>query len=509
VFKALIERFIDGDSSLQHKIDDYVSSQAKIQTLTNPSGGPDTGGLGEPRYNVDQTAFTSVWGRPQHDGPALRATALTIYANWLIANGEQSKAVTNVWPVIEKDLAYTFRYWNQTGFDLWEETIGSSFFTISAIHRALVEGADLAKSLGKSCSGCTEAAPQVLCFLNTFWTGQYIKSDINLNSENGRTGKNANSILSSIHTFDPAAACTDATFQPCSSRALANHKAVTDSFRSAFGINNGISKGQAVAVGRYAEDQYYKGNPWYLTTLAAAEQLYAATSQWDRQGSITIDSVSLPFFQDLLPSIATGTYAEDSSTYGDIGDTVLHYADGYIRMVQKYTPANGALSEQFDRNNGSPLSARDLTWSYAAFLTATMRRAGCVGQTWNEPSNNVAPAVCDAAPTCKSRVTFNIRAPIGSGEQVFVTGELRNLGNWNPGKAQGLTAAQSTGNDPLWVAEIDLPAATAFEYKYIKKSASGEVVWESLPNKGNRNGETPQDCGSTASMDGALASWES
>jgi glucoamylase len=173
--------------------------------------------MGEPRFNVDGTAFTGTWGRPHHDGPALRATTLTIYANWLIANDQKAKATEKVWPVIAKDLAYSFRYWNQTGFDLWEETVGSSFFTISAIYRALAEGANLAASLGKSCSGCAEAAPQVLCFLNSFWTGSFIKSDLNLDTEKGRTGMNANSILSSIHTFDPAANCTDATFQPCSS----------------------------------------------------------------------------------------------------------------------------------------------------------------------------------------------------------------------------------------------------------------------------------------------------
>src|SRR5438045_9124198 len=30
------------------------------------------------------------------------------------------------------------RYWNSTGYDLWEEVLGSSFFTIAAQHRALV-----------------------------------------------------------------------------------------------------------------------------------------------------------------------------------------------------------------------------------------------------------------------------------------------------------------------------------------------------------------------------------
>lgn len=41
-----------------------------------------------------------------------------------------------------------------------------------------------------------------------------------VNVNNGRTGKDANSLISSIATFDPAAACDAATFQPCSDKAL-------------------------------------------------------------------------------------------------------------------------------------------------------------------------------------------------------------------------------------------------------------------------------------------------
>ncbi|WP_412509946.1 glycoside hydrolase family 15 protein, partial [Roseovarius sp. SYSU LYC5161] len=83
------------------------------------------------------------------------------------------------------------------------------------------------------CPDCFANAPRVLCFMQSFWTGGYIDSNINV--KDGRKGLDANSILSSIHTFDPNSKCTDSTFQPCSSRALANHKAVVDSFRSIYG----------------------------------------------------------------------------------------------------------------------------------------------------------------------------------------------------------------------------------------------------------------------------------
>ena len=81
------------------------------------------------------------------------------YSNWLVANGYTSTARDLVWPVIRNDLAYVAQYWNQTGFDLWEEVQGSSFFTVAAQHRALVDGSNLAKSLGTSCSYCRLPPP--------------------------------------------------------------------------------------------------------------------------------------------------------------------------------------------------------------------------------------------------------------------------------------------------------------------------------------------------------------
>ncbi|KAH7324456.1 putative glucoamylase GMY2 [Stachybotrys elegans] len=493
-YKALVERFIAGDSSLQRKIDEYVSAQAQLQQLDNPSGAARGAGLGEPKFLVDLTQFTGSWGRPQRDGPPLRATALILYANWLIQNGQRDKAAQQVWPVISLDLAYTVRFWNSTGYDLWEEVNGSSFFTIAASHRALVEGAALAAELGQTCDGCASNAPRVLCFAQSFWVGSYIDSNINVND--GRTGLDANSLLSSLHTFDPEANCTDATFQPCSARALSNHKAVVDSFRAEYAINRGIPQGRAPAIGRYNEDVYYNGNPWYLTTLAAAEQLYSAVYQWDRIGSITVNQLSLPFFRDLVPSVSTGTYASGSSTYNSLVNAVRTYADDFIAKVQQYTPSNGALAEQYDRNTGAPLSARDLTWSYAAFLTAIERRNGTVPPTWGEGSANTVPSVCTGTPSCNSRITFNVRVTTVPGEDIYVVGGLTQLGNWSPSNGVALSASRYTANDPLWYVEVNIPAETAFEYKYIKVRGN-TVSWESDPN---RRYTTSQGCSSSGTV---------
>ncbi|KAM0345004.1 hypothetical protein ACHAPU_006886 [Fusarium lateritium] len=494
-YKVLVERFIEGDKSLQRKIDEYVSAQAKLQGVSNPSGGPNSGGLGEPKFHVNLTAFTGSWGRPQRDGPPLRATALTLYANWLVSHGDRSKAVNKVWPVIEKDLAYAAKFWNRTGYDLWEEVNGSSFFSLSATHRALVEGAALAKKLGKSCPDCSASAPRVLCFLQTFWVGSYIDSNINV--KDGRKGIDVNSIISSIHTFDPSSKCTDSTFQPCSSRALANHKAVVDSFRSIYGVNKNRGSGKAAAVGRYSEDVYYDGNPWYLATLAAAEQLYDALYQWNKVGSITVDQVSLPFFRDLVPKISKGKYNKKSQTFKTMINAVKSYADGFVAVVQTYTPKDGSLAEQFDKSTGTPKSAVHLTWSYASFVSAIDRRNGKASPSWGESSANKVPGVCESAPACDTTVTFSVKnVDLASDQKVYVVGSATQLSNWSPEDGIALTASEATKG--LWTAKIKIPSDTTFEYKYIKKTSSGTVTWESDPN--NR-AVTSSKCGSVSTLD--------
>ncbi|KAF9240108.1 CAZyme family GH15 and CBM20 [Penicillium roqueforti] len=514
VFKTLVDMFKNGDSGLLNIIEEYIDAQAYIQTVSNPSGDLSGGsGLGEPKFNVDETAFTDSWGRPQRDGPALRATALVSFGQWLIDNGYTTYATNIVWPVVRNDLSYVAQYWNQTGFDLWEEVSGSSFFTVAAQHRALVEGSTFASQ--------------------SFWTGSYILA----NFGGGRSGKDANTLLATIQTFDPEAGCDDTTFQPCSARALANHKVVTDSFRAIYPVNSGIAAGKAVSVGRYPEDTYYNGNPWYLCTLAAAEQLYDAIYTWNRIGSLTITSVSLGFFQDLYSSAATGTYSSSSDTYTSILSAVTAYADGYLSNVEQYAASNGSLFEQFSKSDGSQLSARDLTWSYAALLTANDRRNAIVPAPWGETSASSVPGQCQytsdvgtfssatntAWPTTLTSrsgsgtttttsakttsttapcttptavaVTFNVIATTVYGQNIKLAGSISELGSWSPSSAIALSSSLYTTSNPLWFVTVTLPVGTGFTYKYIQVASDGTITWESDPNLSYT---VPTTCGTTA-----------
>lgn len=64
VFKCLVDRFThEYDAGLQAMIEDYITSQAELQTVSNPSGSFSDGtGLGEPKFEANLTAFTGSWG---------------------------------------------------------------------------------------------------------------------------------------------------------------------------------------------------------------------------------------------------------------------------------------------------------------------------------------------------------------------------------------------------------------------------------------------------------------
>ncbi|KAG7090984.1 hypothetical protein E1B28_010051 [Marasmius oreades] len=413
VFQWIIDQVtLQRNPSLRGQVENYITSQANLQQVSNPSGTITTGGLGEPKFNIDLTAFTGAWGRPQRDGPALRSIALITYANWLVANNNQTFVTNTLWPIIQRDLDYVASTWNQSTFDLWEEISSSSFFTTAEQHRSLRQGATLATKIGQTSvvQNYNTQASNLLCFMQSYWNPS--QGYMTANTGGGRSGKDANTVLTSIHTFDPEAGCDATTFQPCSDRALSNLRQYVNSFRSIYNINSGIPVNQAVATGRYAEDVYFGGNPWYLTTLAVAEQLYDALTVWNKQKSLEVTSISLPFFQQFSSGITVGTYASSTSTFTTLTSAIKTYADGFVAVVAKYTPSNGGLAEQYTRDTGTPTSAVDLTWSYAAALTAFGAHAGQVPASWGAKGLTVPTTCVRGGGTGGSTVsiTFNVHA---------------------------------------------------------------------------------------------------
>ena len=156
--------------------------------------------------------------------------------------------------------------------------------------------------------------------------------------------------------------------------------------------------------------------------------------------------------------------------YQTIVSGVENFADGFIAVNAKYTPADGGLAEQFDRNSGSPLSARDLTWSYASVLTAFSARKETTPPSWGA-KGVVVPSVCHANPGPQVQVTFNVVAHTQFGgvsdisassfdryrlihiilsENIFLTGSLDALRSWSPDNAIALSPAKY----PTWSGQL-------------------------------------------------------
>jgi alpha-amylase len=83
-------------------------------------------------------------------------------------------------------------------------------------------------------------------------------------------------------------------------------------------------------------------------------------------------------------------------------------------------------------------------------------------------------------PTGTTAVTFNVTySNTVSGQDVYVIGSTVQLGSWNTANAIKLSGAAW----PKWSGTVNLTAGTAVQYKYIRKDAAGNVLWEGGANR--------------------------
>ncbi|KAI5777029.1 Six-hairpin glycosidase-like protein [Geopyxis carbonaria] len=388
VFKVLLNSYINGNSSIETFIKEFVTETDKIQRVDNPSGGYTTGGIGEPKFKVDGSAFTGSWGRPQTDGPAIRATVLIKYANMLLdaGSGSNSYVTTTLYDskfptnsVIKSDLEYVSNYWTQNGFDLWEEVSGQHFFTLMVQHRALVEGAELATRLGDTGAATyyTQQAAAIKAKLPSFWNSS--KGFLVSTLSSSRSGQDCGTLLGALHGNGKRGF---GLYTASSDEVLLTLKALVDVMKPLYPINT-ASDAPGVAIGRYPSDVYDGvgstiANPWFICTFTVAEVLYTALNEYEANGNITVTSLGLPFYKQFYSSATTGTYASGSTGYTTITGAMKTYADTFVATGQAHVSTNGSLSEQYGRTDGLQKGARDLTWSYASFLTMKWARDGAI-----------------------------------------------------------------------------------------------------------------------------------
>ncbi len=341
---------------LRQKISEYIDFSEHIQNVSTLTG------LGEPKFNVDGTAFNGPWGRPQNDSPALRAMSLIHWAQILIDEGQidyiKSRLFNPKDPtagIIKKDLNYVAVHWQEPSFDLWEEVQGDHFYTRMVQRRALIEGAQLALALGdsKSARMYSRQALEIEQTIGQFWDASRGYIVATRNQVTGLNYKHSNLdtavILGLLH-----GSLNDGFLPFSDPKVQSTIENLVQAFAKTYRINH-RSDIPGVAIGRYPEDQYGGnhfdgGNPWPLCTLAIAEAYYRMGSNFKIKGR-KLDTLSL-----------------------------LETGDQFVERVRFHSPADGSLNEQMDRNTGYMTSVENLTWNYAAILTAFSARQAVIFQ---------------------------------------------------------------------------------------------------------------------------------
>ncbi|GAA5895006.1 hypothetical protein JCM6882_008263 [Rhodosporidiobolus microsporus] len=499
---------------------DYVDAQAVLQKVDNPSGTYDTfEGLGEPKFHVDLTAFTGEWGRPQRDGPALRARTILQYLDYADTHAPIDPALREkALSVVRADLDYTVRFWNHTTFDLWEETLSSSFFTTMAQYHALRLGAEL---FTNDTLGST--AEEVLCFAQEYLVdaeeggGRWVRSNVNVENGVQRSGVDSNSMLATLLHPPSSPSCAPHLHTPCSPSSLHTLSLLLRSFHGLYPINSPAYASPSpsspfsspspppslrpLAMGRYREDTYFGGNPWFLTTLGAAEQLYRAVEAWEGVGEVVVDEGAGGFWEGVTGrEVEEGRYRKgDREEYGELVGRVWDLADGLLDVVRRFTPPSGQMDEQIDKLTGEGKSARDLTWSYISLLTCLHARDAALSARKNSSfSSSSSPSVDEVmlsveSLSCPGREGYNGTMEIGFevevrtewGESILLVGSSPSLGDWFLSSAILLTADDYTPEKPVWKTDgaVKVEGRMGVEYKFVKVSAHGGVLWEGGANR--------------------------
>ncbi len=329
----------------------YVRSDHEIAAISGDAV------LGEARINPNGTLDFTRWARPQNDGPALQVLALT---RWRGARPELDQDLrAAMLELMIGDLDFIRSHATERSFDIWEEESGYHYYTQLVQAEALARGADWLDEAGNAdqARACRSVANELEPSLDVCWnlTDGYYRSRTGVIG--GVPGKALDIavILGVLHAGRAKGA--HGALDP---RAQATLAALEDLFDAEYPVNHDRLPKHGPAMGRYAIDRYYGGNPWYLATLAGAEFYFKLATEL-RSGA-------------RMPATSDNARFRERLSDENPAKAAFQRGDMFMRTVQAHTPPSGDLSEQFDRATGAQTSAKHLAWSYAAFITAAATR---------------------------------------------------------------------------------------------------------------------------------------
>jgi glucoamylase len=316
--------------------------------------------LAEARINPDGTLDVTRWARPQNEGPALEVLALLRWRNTPPDLDESVR--TAILELVTGDLDFIQTRVGERCFDIWEEESGYHYYTQLVQAEALAHGAIWLEEAGDSRAHAYRCAAHDLALsLDAFWSARegYYRSRTGIAAGASEKALDISVILGVLH-----AGRTKGAHSVLDPRAQATLTALEDLFDAEYSINSKRPPERGPAMGRYANDAYYGGNPWYLATLAAAEFYFRLATALQSGAEMAVTAENARFRERLGGE--------------NRAKAAVERGDAFMRTVQAYTPPSGDLSEQFDRAMGAQLSAKNLAWSYAAFITAAASRRRAV-----------------------------------------------------------------------------------------------------------------------------------
>ncbi len=417
-------------------------------------------GLGEPRELPNGAFDPFHWGRPQTDGAALRALTLLD----TLAEPLDPALRAEVVACLRVDLDYVAQAWPKLAFDIWEETLAAKHYYTREVQAAALHAAAAVPELAERAAVYAKAAKEIDAERGQFWNGRYLAASLDVKARDGHTGKStdldANVILAAVHSGR------------IDSRVLATARLVELRDQKLFPLNGDVSRRLGTAIGRYEGDVYFGGNPFYMLTLAFAELCYKVAAHITTNG-LDVDAENHDFLASALTNAEFmqpgASFAPGSLEASRTAAAILAKGDAFVNRVARHariTPDGKGgyvlpLPEQFDKVDGAPRSASDLTWSNAALLSTARARAAAASAAPRFPFNHTIDDVLRSPHAARQFVEdfFDHEAPFFRAARDATTGLAFDGVDIDPstGKLAGyrrLTATSKECTDVAVIAKI-------------------------------------------------------
>lgn len=371
-----------GSRNLSRIIDGYVKFSGDIQK---------SGVLADAKYNVYGYPTYLPWGNPQNDGPGFNAAVFSDYAEILLGRGEKGRVLSDVYPVIKKDLDYLTSDEGRRSHshDVWEEVDADHFFTDVARIVGLSRGSRLAGTLGltEDAARYSREAARLRAELKKYDNpaDSTLKCHIReLNHDRNKKSKLDSAVIGALVYADDMNVPVLAMDDPAVMNTVMK---IENAFGSLYSINRKslAEGGRGMGIGRYPEDVYdgvgmTGANPWFICTSWFGRYYYKLAEHYLREGKMDIHPSQAAFFQHLLGDmqlkVPSATVEKKSPLFSAILNSLMRKGDDYAEWILAHIPADGSMSEQIQRDTGKPQGARDLGWSYVEMVNLAEERRG-------------------------------------------------------------------------------------------------------------------------------------